>query len=176
MAKEKFVKPIHLACGNDELRPVMQGVMISNGFAVATDAYCIVKQSLKDTSLINQDTIKMLEGKMIHKEVWAQLCDAVSMSIEDDKIVAVTDAGKVIFEFYDPGVLFPNVDSIIETFKADGVDAIGLDAKRVAILSKVFGEKRLRFDFSGAKKAVRVTPIDLQNEYACIMPIEITHI
>ena len=171
MAKETFVKPIHLACSSDELRPILCCVKILNGYAIASNGYVIVKQKLRETTLMSEETIEKVEGKLIGRGVWAELVGATSLEIEDDKIIAVTDAGKVIFEFTPEQTLFPNVDTIIDAHTVVATDKIAFDSKWIHTLSKIFATTRLRFDLCGSSKGALVTPIDTPSEFAYVMPI-----
>jgi len=72
--KTKF-PPLHKLCGSDELRPAMQHVLIKDGFAIATDAHCLVKCNmlLTFTDMQNEDQLKEMNNVLIHKTIWERL-------------------------------------------------------------------------------------------------------
>lgn len=173
MSKEKFVKPIHLACGNDELRPVLSHIRIKDGYAEATNAHMIVRQKLSKTSLIPEDVIKEMEGKLIYKGVWKELCDASSIEIIEGKIVAMTEAGKTIFEFAEETTLFPKVESVLDTHSCAVASEIGINAKLVETFGKVFQTTDLKFIFNGKDNGILVEPIGSEGEMGILMPISL---
>lgn len=170
---EKLVKPIHLACGDDETRPILCCVYIKDGHAVATNGHLLVKQKLSATTLINTDQIKLLEGRFIHKAVWKEVFDmAKELRVENDAIVCQTDAGKVIYEFANHAMLFPDVETILDNCKKSPTQQIGLNPKFITIIGKIFDSTKLKFEFNQAKGTM-VYPLESTDELAYLMAISI---
>ena len=174
MSKEKLVKPIHLACSDDEMRPLLACVNIKNGYAIATNGHMIVKQLLKSTSLLNDDQIKKLEGKFIHRNVWAELVDCYELLVENDTIVCRNEAGKVIFEFAQHAMLFPDVETVLDKYSVNPTNQIGLNPKYIGTLSKIFDSTQLKFQFDSHKAAL-ITNMQTENhiEMAYLMALSI---
>jgi len=168
---EKFVKPIHLACGDDELRPVMQLIRIKDGQAEATNGILLVRQALKDTTLISAENAELMEGKLIHKAVWKEFLKATSLVVVGEQIHIETEAGNVIFEFSPETELFPNVETILDRHEVKAVEQIGINPKLLHTLSKVFESNNLKLSFNGENNGIFITPVGTEGEVAILMPI-----
>lgn len=68
--RPNFPSALHKATGNDDLRPVFRHVIFKDGYAYATDANILVRQSLK---YINIEGFENLEGKKIHAEIFRRI-------------------------------------------------------------------------------------------------------
>ena len=96
---EQQLKPIHLICTEDEMRPNMALIQIKNNVAYATNGHVLVKIDLQATSNLQKETLDIINGKYIHKEVWKEIWKCDVLEFEEDKIVCHKDGIKKIFEY-----------------------------------------------------------------------------
>jgi hypothetical protein len=171
MGQPKFVKPLHLACGDDELRPVLSCIKILNGEALATNGHIVVRQMLADTTLINVDEIRNLEGKLINKYVWKELISAISLRVENDKIVVRNKAGITTYQFEEEVAAYPDIDKAMSGFAIKEVGEFGLTANFITVIAKIFQTERLKVSLNGADKGFMVHPVDGVGEAAYVMPV-----
>jgi len=182
MAKQKLLKPIHLACSDDDMRPILQHIYIDKGCAIATNGNIMVKSDLMENSLINdQQIVDSLEGKLIHKDVWKDLIKAARITVSEDKINAYTSGGVIEYPFAEPmgedgkPLRYPNYNTIIPPDSAkQEVAEFGLSSELFAIIGKALKTDRLKCVLNGRNKAICVTPIDTYEEFAIIMPIDVS--
>lgn len=80
---EQKLKPLHLACANDDLRPNMFLIEIKNGIASATNGSIVIKTELSQTSLLTPEEIEILNDKYIHKEVWKEIYKCEFLEFDD---------------------------------------------------------------------------------------------
>jgi len=130
--KRNFSLKMNLACGSDDLRPIMQHIYFDNGFMIATDAYIIIKAAVGKFSQFDQSEINILNGKFIHRNTFKKIMSCRSVSITEAGIVDL--ATKDLYCFADPEVKFPNYEPIIPTTNAP-IKRIGLTPK---IAAKIF--------------------------------------
>jgi hypothetical protein len=72
---------IHLACGDDSLRPRFQDIEFHNGFAYATDAHIAVKIPIAE--IFDTDNAEALNGMKLHKTQWRLICgNHVELEVE----------------------------------------------------------------------------------------------
>lgn len=71
----RFTTNIHLACGTDDLRPIMSHICFRNGYAYATDAHVLVKQCLKRIHGATDEDVAALEGFLISSETYKAIKD-----------------------------------------------------------------------------------------------------
>lgn len=86
-----FPSALHLATDSDDFRPVFQYINFSGGFAYATDAHILVRQSF---NFINIEGIEKLEGKSIHQNIFRRI-----YADRNTSIIRVTDAGIEVENF-----------------------------------------------------------------------------
>src|SRR3954469_10230124 len=83
---KKMLPSIHLACSDDELRPALQMVEIIDGIATACNGNIIARMNLGAYSKLDDETIKKLNGKLIHRDVWESIQDADIITIDADNL------------------------------------------------------------------------------------------
>lgn len=88
--KSNFKGNIHLACGNDELRPVFHHVFFKDGYAMATNAHVAIRQRI-ELMAKNIEGKELLEGKCIHAKVFARILRADKVIITETGIMAIHD-------------------------------------------------------------------------------------
>lgn len=169
------LKPLHLACSDDELRPNMQLIKIKNNIACATNGYLLVKIDLSVASVFDVEVLKTLEGKYIHKEVWKELHKCESVQFFDDQIDCWNNGIKKTFYYSDHNGEFWDENTIIQSIKESGEEPqrlVTYNPKLITILHKIFNEDKLSFSFSPNNKGTVVFPYNDCGMFAILMPIE----
>lgn len=138
MSKEKynFMAPLHLACREDDLRPVMECVHFINGYAYASDGSILCKSSIEDyCTVINKD---MLNGHALHKDSYAAILKYEVADAHDDGVEAYDDGGKRAFfpYFKSEDWQVPNFDSVLEGFSAVATATFGIRPELFAIADR----------------------------------------
>jgi len=171
---EQKLFPIHLACGDDEMRPNLLLVKIDNNIAMATNGHLLVKINLLETSLLTTEDLKILNGKCIHKEIWKEIHKCDVLEINDKQIDCFKNGVKKTFYFAEPNGEFFNINSIVEEIKSAGEEAKRLmtyNPKMIEILHKIFQCETLHFSFSPGNKGTVVFPAT-EGMFAILMPME----
>lgn len=152
--KRNFGLKMQFACGNDDLRPVMQHVYFDNGFMVATDAHVLVKAAAQHFSDFDKSEVEILNGKFIHKNTFKKIlsCDQVIVTEEGVQDLATKD----IYKFATVDIKYPNYNAVIPK-ETSPIDYIGISTNIVTRLFKVMqnidGVKLL---FSGSNRAIKI--------------------
>jgi hypothetical protein len=167
------LKPLHLACSDDDLRPDLQIIQIKNGIASATNGTVLVKIDLEKTCELTPEDIQTLEGKNIHKEAWKEMhkCDLLQF---DEEGIEVRTNGIKKRLFYQPTqTKIWDDDAIIESIRAAGVaqlSFVSYDPRLIQILSKIFQHDSLCFSFSPDNKGTICFPYQHSGMMAVLMP------
>lgn len=170
---EKFLKPLHLACADDDMRPNFKLIEIKHGIAQATNGHMVVKLELNKTSMLEQDQIDMLDGRYIHMEVWKEIHKCEMIELTDDAISCWKNGIKKTFEYGEPQGEFFNIETVIRDIKELGeieTRMIAYTPSLIAILAKIFDENSMIFSFSGANKGTIVFPSEDSGMFALLMP------
>lgn len=177
MKTKNFRKKISLACSDDDLHPILQHIFFDEGYAIATDARLLLKQSLKDNGF-TQDEISIMNGKYLHAEAFNEIfrCDMVTVS--EDGFTCRKGAVKCLIEFSDIGdSKYPNWKAFIPYLNtAQPVAAIGINIKLLDIVNKITLSytKALKFTFTAPNRGIIITPIDDgADEMILVMPARI---
>ena len=136
-----FKTPIWHALSGDHLRPVLEHAYIDDGFVVCTNAYILIKQSLKDFHEIDSDEVENLKGKFLHRDLLIQISKYDVIRFEKDGIRCIKDRITCMFEYSKFEGDFVNYNSVVSKFKSDQKTKINLDLKRLGLLSKAMGAK-----------------------------------
>ena len=175
MAKDRlnFNTKLHLACSDDDIRPVMQCVHFKNGSAYASNGFMIIKQSLEFHFVEN---IENLEGKAIHAENFKMIIKYQFAKATDEGIDCVSeDGGKAFFPYHDISKEKPiDYDFIFGQVKTyDPVSYIDLTPSIVVnVIGSMYlpnGQLRLRFANEGSFIVADATGVD--GQIAVIMPV-----
>lgn len=167
-----FVSNLHLACGNDELRPVMQCVHFKNGYAYASNAHVLIKQPL---SLSNIQEPENLEGKAILSSIFKEIRKMKHVVCTPDGFECKTKDNQNVFYQYSETNTPPDFEAVIPKDKLGGVAEIGIKPAFVTLLGKAMagGTYGLKAVFRGERRAIVFEP--LQHEYngeiGLIMPM-----
>src|SRR5690606_35096019 len=178
MKTKNFRRKLSIACSNDDLRPVLQCICFDEGFAVATDAHFIVKQSLREHGF-NEVEIEIMNGKFLHKDAFNEVFryDNVKVSEEGFNCIDKKNNVNSLIRFSKMESNFPKWKPLFETDKQKEVDEIGLNGallKRINDISLSW-IKTYKFRFYGKNKGIKIIPTDLTELDECIilMPVMI---
>lgn len=171
---EEFLPPLHLVCHNDEFRPNMKLIEVKNGIAQATNAHMIVKVNLIEASKLTADQVDMLNGRYVHMEVWKEIHKCEMIELSEDYIVCWKNGIKKIFEYGEPNGEFFSIDTIIRNCKEAGEEPqrlVGMNAKYIEILHKIFGSGTIYFSFSAANHGIICFPGEDSGMFALLVPV-----
>lgn len=165
MKRTKF--PIELICSKDELRPAMTGVLIDNGYAVATDGHVLVIMKLADMQM---PFLEEFNGKIIKADVFKRINNSkLYVTVENDQIIV--DGDIIGSPFIDAA--FPNYTCVLPSENGE-LGIIGVDAENLARIQKAFNCKRLNISFGNRNsRAMSIKP-NYPTEYdfqAICMPV-----
>lgn len=171
MEKQTFTTKLHEACSSDELRPILMCVHFMNGFAYASDAHIVVKQSLEYHSIINPE---LLEGKSIHKDNYKAIMQFENSECCDSGIACSNPDGRTAFyEYFDrKGVELPDMDKFLKPTGQKSVEFIGIYPEFLTRLCKALHtpDGSIRMLFQGIDKCILIDVVGIENQYAVIMP------
>lgn len=151
-----FIAPLHLACGKDIQRPVMQCIYFdADGYAWSTDAHILIKHKVTDNDIIDKEN---LIDKMIHKDIFAKI-------VKYNRIQA-TKEGVLCFDKDNNSVLFPYDNRGLKPFRfytavpsneLQPITYISFNTKIIKRLSEILKPFPIwKFEFRGSDKAVVV--------------------
>lgn len=172
----KQLPPLHLATSDDELRPALQHIEIKKGIATATNAHIIAQMNLSEYSELDDDTIKKLNGKLIHRDVWALILDADHISIEEDIIHYESGGVKGTCDIAN-SLKFPDHKSIINAVANSIFDKksfVCFNPKLINIAAKIFPSENLICRFYQNNDMMVFFPSGDAKGFVGIMPMKIT--
>lgn len=173
---EQQLKPIHLACGDDELRPNMQLIQIKNNIASATNGTVLVKINLtQNAAFLEEDSLKILEGKYIHKDVWKEIHKCDKLEFFEESIDCWKNGNKRTFYYSSANGEFFSIDTVISNTALAGEEPkriITMNPKLITVLSKIFQHESLTFSFSKGNGGMFVFPNDTDGMFALLMPMQ----
>lgn len=173
---KKTLPPIHLACSDDELRPALQMVEVIDGIATATNGMIIARMNLSAYGKLEDETIKKLNGKLVHRDVWAELIDADIMTVEGDNIHMDKGGIKATFDIR-TDYKFPDHHLIIEAVSKSIFDEksfVCFNPKFIAIAAKLFPSENLICRFYENNDMMVFFPSGDAKGFMGIMPMTIT--
>jgi hypothetical protein len=172
MEKQTFKTKLYEACSSDELRPVLMCVHFKNGFAYASDAHMVVKQSLEYHAI--QEPL-FLEGKCIHKDNYKAIMGFEIATCNEDGVSCSDSDGRTAFyEYFDTkGVPPPNFDEVLKPTGCKSIEFIGINPDFVERIGKALHTPSgtLRFQFQGIDKGVLIDTPEIENQWAILMPV-----
>lgn len=180
-----FLSKIETVCGNDDLRPAMQHIYFKDGWMYATNAHILVKQKI-DIHNFSAESIKLLDGKMLHKDSIKTLgkCTIFSVSNDGTEIQGIIDKNQAItvkLVNEDDYLKFPNCNAVFPKDEMQSeIGTIGINAKYLMTLQNALidGEYGLKLTFHGKDRAILAHIISCENDLnvnqiGLIMPLMI---
>jgi hypothetical protein len=175
MAK-KTLPPIHLACSDDELRPVLQHIQILDGIATATNASIIAQLNLAEYSSLENETIRQLSGKLIHRDTWESIQDAEFLTVEEN--IIHYQKGGINADFnIECNLKFPDVKNLINSVANSLFDKksfVCFNPKWIQIASKIFPSENLICRFYSDNEMMVFFPSGEAKGFMGIMPLKLT--
>lgn len=173
---KKTLPPLHLACSDDELRPALNHIEIVDGVATATNANIIAQLKLSEYSLLDDDTIRQLGGKLVHRDVWESILDADVLTVEDDIIHYEKGGIKADYNI-ECDLKFPDHRSIINSVAKSIFDKksfVCFNPKWIQIAAKIFPSESLICRFYEDNEMMVFFPSGDAKGFMGIMPMKIT--
>ena len=112
---------MHLACSDDDLRPVMQYIYFKGGYAYASDAHILIKNKISEiTELITEDQLNILDGKYLHKSSFQKILTYDTIRITETGIECITGYSTIEFKFStDESLKYPSTEVKIAKIKEE---------------------------------------------------------
>lgn len=174
---KKILPPIHLAAGDDDLRPALQHIQIIDGIATATNANIIAQLNLAKYSTLPDETIKQLSGKMIHRDIWAAIVDADIIEVKDDDILHCQMGGIRCDYNIQCDLKFPDYNNIVNSV-ANSLFAkksmVCFNPEWIKIASKIFPSENLICRFYDNHEMMVFFPSGEAKGYIGIIPMQIS--
>lgn len=173
---KKTLPPIHLACSDDKLRPSLQHVEIIDGIATATNSYVIARLNLEAYGNVDVETLKKLNGKLIHRDVWEAIQDADMITVEGDNLHMDKGGIKATFDI-STDLTFPDHDRIISSVAKSIFDKksfVCFNPKHIALAAKLFPSENLICRFYENNDMMVFFPSGDAKGFMGIMPMTIT--
>lgn len=173
---KKILPPIHLACTDDELRPALQMVEVIDGIATAANGNIIARMNLGAYSKLEDETIKKLNGKLIHRDVWESIVDADILTVDGDSIHMDKGGIKATFDI-STDLKFPDHHTIIQAVANsifDNKSFVCFNPKFIAIAAKLFPSENLICRFYDNHEMMVFFPSGDAKGFMGIMPMTIT--
>lgn len=171
------------ACADDDARPVMEYILLKNGYAYASDAHVLVRVPLDECTTFDEDQRALLDGCLIHKSMLKYIVgfDIVLVEKTEDGAVyleARTGENTVKVQLGKNGdvLKYPDAEEILKRSKdRTPIQKIGFNPKFIASLTAALGTNLLKFEFASENSAVLVRPVSgYSSAVGIIMPIMTT--
>jgi len=176
MAK-KLLPPIHLACSDDELRPALQHIEIANGIATATNGNIIAQLNLSKYSTLPDETIKQLDGKLIHRDIWEEILDAENIEVLEGEKLHCKKGGFDCEYNIHCDLKFPDYIAIVNSVANSLFDKkafVCFNPEWIKIAAKIFPSENLICRFYDNHEMMVFFPSGEAKGYIGIMPMKIT--
>ena len=173
---------LHLVCVDDELRPVMQCVMVGKDQTFASDAHILVRH--KTSEIFKDEFVATIpdDGIMIPRKAWYVMCrrSTFKISLSDDKkLIQLHQLDESVISyklFNEKG--YPDVNKVIPNPKdCKPINEIGLNSSLLDRLADGLGcnQSILRLKFFDKNKAIYVSSSfsDYESAIGIIMPTNI---
>ncbi|WP_346236716.1 hypothetical protein ABDK00_014205 [Niabella insulamsoli] len=173
---KKNLPPIHLACSDDELRPALQHVEIIDGIATATNAHILAQMNLRTYSTLPDECIRAMNGKLIHRDVWAEIIDADLIEVNDDILHYEKGGIKADVNIH-CDLKFPEYDAIVKSVANSIFDRksfVCFNPKYIQIAAKLFPSENLICRFYETNEMMIFFPSGEAKGYMGIMPLELS--
>lgn len=170
-------------CASDAVRPVMEYILLKDGYAYASDTHVLVRVPLEECTTFEEDQRALLDGCLIHKSILKYIVgfDIVRVEKTEDGVVyldARTGENTVKVQLGKNGdvLKYPNAEKLLEGSKdRTPIQKIGFNPKFIASLTAALGNDLLKFEFANESSAVFVRPVSaVSSAVGVIMPIMTT--
>lgn len=168
------------ACANDAVRPVMEYILLKDGYAYAADAHVLVRVPLQECTTFEDEQVALLDGCLIHKSMLKYIVgfDIVLVEKGEDGVVSLeARAGEntITVKLGKNGdvLKYPDAEAVLKSKQERvPIQKIGLTPKFIASLTEALGADTLKFEFNDERSAVFARPVsETSNAIGIIMPI-----
>lgn len=130
MNKNNFSKKVkmHLACAQDDLRPVMSCIFFKDGFAYASDGVILAKNRISEISGLNDAEIEALNGKLLHRDFYKDMLKYEELLISEEGIECHKGEDKAFFYFSKIDGKYPDTEKVLQ-------DAMNKSNKEISQIS-----------------------------------------
>lgn len=106
---------LHTLASSDNLRPGMEYIQIDGDMATVTDGHVFARVMIAEY-ITNHES---LDGKMIHKDIWKELCRCRFIEAQGDKIIGVYNGTDIFVHFplKDTEDKFPDWRNLLESYR-----------------------------------------------------------
>jgi DNA polymerase III sliding clamp (beta) subunit (PCNA family) len=178
ISEAKFKSDLTKVVSSDYIRPALNLIRFQNGYAYATDAHSLVKQSLEWIGF-RKEEIDLLNNKSLSVEGFNYIKKALFFEVMDDGILC--SMGKkndvyttnILVKYDSQDLNFPDYEAVIPYDKKGAIEKIALGKTYLKnLLDAMKFEINPIFEFEAANKAVAVycPVIGKQNQMGVIMP------
>jgi hypothetical protein len=181
------MKKIHLATGNDSLRPSIGYIKITKEFSYATDCHIAVKiPTAEILGKLNVETEFYINGKE-----WAKFkfYNAENFGMYENQLTAYDKKGNrlgiidvIKQENFQTktGYKYPDVNGILPNeSNKKAIENIGINAELYSKVTQAMGAESCKMTFFAENRGVMLKPVPAQysqnNSIGIIMPIMITN-
>ena len=167
---------LHEACAPYNVRPAMQCVFFENGYAYASDEHIAVRCEISRISSFCDESMALLEGKMLHKDSYRRILEYDFARIMEDGIECSNDidGSIVFFPFFRLDVKFLNVEKVIQESvekEIDKIEKFTICGSRLSRLLSALGESdRYLFSHKGTNDVIVVRGKDFPGNVGVILP------
>jgi len=173
---------LDLACGKDDLRPVMEYVKVTRDKMIATDAHIM---AVVDTDTVfDSDFIQGIpeEGMLIHREDWKKMIqyEVPTWKTEGEVIKMVHSKKRSLLvevEYEKDIAKYPNWQAIIPEGDKFELDKIGINFELAIKLQQALNLDSCKLEFFGDSKPILVSDSKEQKEgrIGILMPVKTNH-
>ena len=171
--KENFLSPIYLACGKENIRPIMNYVHFIGDYMYATNAHILVKQHIDFCNVIDK---KKLDGKIIHRDSFQKILKADRVIAKDDCVEChfFKENSTQTFKYGKEDGKLPDYESVLENQKIKDLSCVQINPKFIEIAAKCIYDDNssdgLIFTFL-EKNMLRIESKNYENQLAMVMTI-----
>lgn len=175
--KRNFRLDMHLACGADDLRPVMTNVRFKDGYMIATDAHILIKAKLEHFTDFASDEIALLEDKFINRHVFKRILSCREVRVTPE---GIEDCNlKTLYRFNPTKDKYPNIDAVIPKDEDQTqVNEIGMNPvlfSKVCNIISCSNVIHCKVKFFGKDRAIIINSINHKDDelIGLIMPVKL---
>jgi hypothetical protein len=166
---------MHQACNLDNARPSLHYIYFSNGYAYASNAHVLVRNKIAEFCTLDEEQIKLLQGKLLHKRHYQKILEYKHVKIFDTHIECFGNSKEnARFYFCTEGMKYPDAEKITnEALNSpnESVDSVILRNNNIVQLqAALYNSERCEFIFKGENRAIILACQDSES-IGMIMPI-----
>ena len=180
MVKKNFKAKLNLACGNDDLRPILNYIYFNNGNAVATNAHILIISPLRLHGF-ELEEIQRLEGYCISAELFKTILKFHRVYVGSEGVILCKsktgDSFEVKLDLMVKHGVFTNYEAVIPKSRRE-INEIGLNLNLLAlakdlIVTEISGNAKI--NLFGKDKAVVIesNEILMSGQTLLIMPLNL---